>query len=193
MKFKLLKVVFTALTLSVSSLANAGLIVDQVNDSQRTVGFCNSGCAWMQEVIVGTDGTLDGLSVNFDSQGTFDIFFNIGSIYDRNTPDYSINNLNSVAGWTEINTSSLNLNFNTGNTFTFGIVNSTSGFGGTRNLYAGDLYLSYAAGVTPYNFSSYDLQFKTVMDTSEVPEPSTLAFFAFVLIGLASRQIKKYS
>jgi len=194
MKYKFLDRVFVYLFLSVSCLfnvANAGLITDQVNDSHITVGLCNLECAWIQEVVVGVDGTLDNVSVQFSHTGSFDFFLNIGSIFDRNTPDYSISNLSNIAGYTDINVSTLNLYFTAGNTFTFGIVNSTTMFPGTNNTYRGGLVIARPGG-GGYNYSDfYDLHFRTTMLVNDVPEPSTLAIFALGMMGLASRRLPK--
>lgn len=206
MNLKMLKAAVAVLVLSISSFANAGLITTTFASNNRYAGNMFDLTTFNNYLII------TGADLNLDSQGSNAII----SVYTR-VGGYS-GFENSSLGWTLQGQESV-LSMGTGNAsffdFTDFILNANTLYAiyfSVSDYALSDVLMNYTEG--NQSFSNSDLQLDLgigkgnddftgeVFDprswngtlyynTTSVTEPSTLAIFAFGIIGLASRRFKK--
>lgn len=176
MKFQFLRATFIGLVLSISGLANAGLIGSTVTVTNTYESFI-------------FDGPTDVLVQN----GIVSELTEFGDLWDINIDDDSIN---MVCNYTQCNDL---IGFDTYlfEGLTWGGANFFSGFTMTTNTTglivnalmqtSTSLYLSMELTAMPIG-SVIHIDFQ---ESVSVPEPSTLAIFALGIMGLASRKFKK--
>lgn len=204
-KFKTLQAAVAGLMLSVCNIANAGLIVDNGTDIINTGGSCSS-CGtnnWQvfEDFTLSQNEELDYLDIDFSTQNYDNVEFSIwNSTLSQKLFSY---NYDWAVGTFTTNVDS-----------TFDNVTATVDLGST-SLAAGTYYLSLWGTNTHVmrngtgshlqfqtsNLSDYsaqvqnvrvsDLHFRLYSDTTQVPEPSTIAIFALSFMGLAARRFKK--
>lgn len=204
MKFKFLQAASVSLVLSVCNLANAGLIVDNGTDIVNIGGSCSSCGTSFQafdDFTLSQDYNLDYLDIDFSTLNYDNVEF---SIWNNTLSEKLFSYNYSWAAGTFIT------NVNPG----FNNVTVTLDLG-SSSLTAGTYYLSLlgtdtyvmlsgtgthlqfsTAGLSDYSTQTgwemtSDLHFRLYSETTEVPEPSTLAIFALGIMGLAARRFKK--
>ncbi len=201
MNMKILKAALAGLVLSVSSLANAGLVEFEDILSSGTflytsgpdtvdgMVFSYSGTTYFMENFHTSDGnapvnptgslfTYENyfITMNQDGGSSFNLNSFDAGIF-LNTPNGMIN----VIGTYDIGgnvTESFSISPNAWNTFTF------------SNTW------SNLASVSFQTTATYYIQYDNIAfsnPSTDVPEPSTLAILALAMIGLASRRFKKQS
>lgn len=213
MNCKFLKVFFAGLVLSVSSLANAGLIVEYdyspasgttLNASYTASNYVASGLT-----LNNAANTANAFGNHFYHNG-WDATFNANKYYEATISNANLFTFDSLSFALE----------NTSGTSTYWLRSSLDGFaadlatgnfsGGLVTNFSSDLstlgginapvsFRWFIASTTTAGFANHecpgagcnfvdvgqDLQFFAV------PEPSTLAIFALGLMGLISRRFKK--
>jgi len=200
MKFKLLNTTLPGLILFVSSLlnvANAGLIVDQVNDQNFTVSYNGTASIlnWQQEVTSGIDGTLSSIDLYFHQAGSIKFYVNLGNAWQNDTHDYFKESLSVKAGWNNIDISTSAMAVSLGDIFVFGLSGLDNGpldfAGSTSNQYSnGRLYLSFNSDTANEYEDGFDIGFRTYVNQStSIPEPSTVVIFALGLMCIASLKL----
>jgi len=189
MKFKFLKITFSALIIALSGVANAGLITLDP-DSLTTPGGSVTYTGLITPTTTFSDAIFTlNIAGDFDNNDSSESVlisvegFSLGRIFDNITgndlfdfsnDDYigSHNNMVNMTGVAVIaQTDWMTI-------IADGMVSIT---------------FDFSSGVdcctSPYAFTSGNITF----DSVSVPEPSTLAIFALGMIGLASRRFKKQS
>lgn len=198
MNFKFLKAAFAGLMLSVSSLANAGLIIDIVDNG----GFAEFNISG-SDVLTSSGSMANGFWVTANTISNLwvnpgDNIFNITS----GSGSYTFGNQTFVI-------STFWQGHNSGNGYALGlrggfpnIQSSGTTISVTGSLLSNMAFSNFNAGTyyssfIGHNASSYaslrDGITINVGNSTPVPEPSTLAIFALGLMGLASRRFKKKS
>ena len=192
MKNKLLKGIIASIALSISGLANAGIIVTYYDDGSDLV-FNYSG-SW--DTVTSTGAGYSGKYI--DSNALADSFMAFNGGYSR-----IANNIT----WTQtLGSGIFSNNFGSksgsmiGDTFGLHFISQSNVYLYASTGYqAGDILTgtltianTSVAGVgladASYNFGQYGtVDFRS----ASVPEPSTLAIFALGIMGLASRRFKK--
>jgi hypothetical protein len=184
MNVKMLKAAFAGLVLSVSGVANAGLItetqIQTINFQDFTFNFNVND--WVQ----GSGSTLlleiQGDFTSSTSSENFELL-----VEGINYGTRSRNNSDSFVSYTRNTALLTNLfSFNIANTNSF-LVNDIFSF--NVNFDSG-VHVSFGndgigSSNSPYVKATY------TYNSVAVPEPSTLAIFALGLMGLASRRFKK--
>jgi hypothetical protein len=215
MKLKFLKTALVSLALSVSSLANAGLIEQRdwlATDDMVYVE--DTGLEWLN-INYSVGSTYNSLSsrlaVNGDLEGfriaTTDEVYNMFSAFgldnlsylysgtptanDQILADYFIASLGEgISQWNTYYYGSINLAYNT-----------TTGkydrkglyyYNNQANLYNETFPEACCNGYSANQSNPYQGVY-LVKNATSVPEPSTLAILALGMIGLASRRFKKQS
>jgi hypothetical protein len=181
MKFKILKAALAGLILSVSGFASAGLINYDVTLTADS-DFTAFGGGLTGDEFYGTfsiDDSLVGGGIVFDPGLTGSLLFLSfdigGTIFSDATAINFGNGLRFAGGpLLDISFELINSNGDSLSIFT--------AFGGTSEWNAFE-----ASTQSDVNGSTFGV---SVVFT-EVPEPSTLAFFALGIMGLASRKFKK--
>jgi len=172
--------------LSLSSVAAATPILDQANDDLSVVAFNgNNILTWQQEVIVGTDGLLSQIDLNFRDSGTANIALNIGSGWQSDLHDYAMT-FDALNGWNSIDVSSAGLNLSAGDSFMIVFEGAPNFAGSNDSAYYGSLYLRGDA----YR-DTYDINFRTYMSASEVSEPAAISLMLLGLMGFGLRKRTK--
>jgi len=172
--------------LSLSGVAVATPILDQVNDDSSAVAFNgNQILTWQQEVIVGTDGVLSQIDLNFRASGAANIALNIGSGWQSDLHDYAIT-FDALNGWNSIDVSNAGLNLSAGDSFMIVLEGAPNFTGSNTSAYDGSLYLRGDA----YR-DTYDINFRTYMSASEVPEPAAISLMLLGLMGFGLRKRAK--
>jgi hypothetical protein len=191
---KFITVLLTALMLSVSSLANAGLIVDLVGDKDcfGTNLVCTEGASIL--------GASAGLSDPYwqDNNGAYvDITYN--HLYDLNGESASSASLEILSTYLADFRGPWDVFFNNSLIGQFATVNANIVVKHTFNIDTSLLTGNDTVFLkinSPTRNDGYWLDYAelTISTTSSsIPEPSTLAIFALGMIGLASRRFKKLS
>jgi hypothetical protein len=198
MKFRYLKTTMAAVLLSVSGLANAGLIEIDFDDlSNGTVvgnNYLTQGVSFVDASI--TSIPLAGISApnginrlgsyNFDQNNPITAIFStlVSSVslsgYDVGSAGFIMKAYDMQVGGNLLQTVSFvgpDIGIGTNHTLSLNI-------GGIRRVEFSQILVGGGDGVVFDNFS---------FNTAEVPEPSTLAIFALGIMGLASRRFKKQS
>ena len=177
-KFKFLNIVYITIVLSVSSVfsaANAGLITDNVDFAR----YWQGNPIAQQSAVVGSGVEFSERFIAVDISDNmimFDWLSNVG--YSTGSPIqyYRIWNMDWVGGTgsiTEVNVDFANI----------------TGFDASNVTFGSD-YIEVAIGGLSMNNNSF---INIELNSTSVPEPSTLAIFALGIIGLASRRFKKQS
>jgi hypothetical protein len=221
MKFKLLKAAFAGAVLTVSGLANAGLI---------------STSDWE---VTGQSGNWDLATTSYHVSTADPSTSYIDELMSNGYIAYAQSNLSPINGIDAYpSTTSLTISFN--DIFEFdnvevwftrylsssSIISINYGIDSVSSLFSANSLSSYGFNSTGYNLLDlkvldlvtsgsfqankiqltfnnpqqiimHELQFSGTLvqqdQTQDVPEPSTLAIFALGMIGLASRRFKKQS
>jgi hypothetical protein len=137
----------------------------------------NSFWTWQQEVTVGVNGELVGISLYFypnsnGSGGGIIIDLYKGSGWQTGASDYSAPVLSPTSeGWSYIDVSGSNLTFNIGDRFVIGTKWDTSQYppmlgANNSNAYPGGQL--YESGTT---WTNWDLAFQTYIEPAPVPIP----------------------
>jgi hypothetical protein len=195
MNIKMLKATFVGLILSVSGLANAGLIHMQAEYNSSTAAAF-SWDMWLDEADLNRNSSFNTLS-----SSTYDFIDSLNMKYTNTAGiDYHLN-------LSELKAFGVRMIYshNAATPFLADGTNQRSkifdiNFVDINQI--GSAFISKGATQGPYGWRSNSLRvngtsenfdlisFKSVTD---VPEPSTLAIFALGMIGLASRRFKKQS
>jgi hypothetical protein len=202
MNNKMLKAAVAGVALSVSSLANAGLIVDNGTDTVNIGGSCSScgTSSWQvfDDFTLGSFQELDYLSVDFSTKNYDNVEF---SIWNSNltTKLFSFNyawslgtfvtNVDSTYDNVTANIDLGNASLNAGQYYLslWGTDTYVMRSGGGSHLQFSSSNLSDYSN-QPQNVRTSDLHFRLHSDSVDVPEPTTLAIFALGIMGLASRR-----
>jgi len=211
MKFKLLKATFVSLIMTVSGLANAGLISNSNWEVVAITGnYDYATTAWYLNNNDPTLSYFDQMMSNgyiaypqsysspvngFDARGTTSVTISFDDLYSFKDIElwYTRSYSNQL----------IDISFGVDNTNTLFSSKTLGAYGATTNFIQ-DLNIvdlldigSFVGNQIKLSFSNTDqiifheLTFSG--DKVDVPEPSTLAIFAFGMIGLASRRFKKQS
>jgi hypothetical protein len=221
MNNKFLKMAFAGLVLGVSGFANAGLIVvDDFNDGVISSWTAQSGTFSETGGLFGGSDisltTLDGAtssSIGVDITGVngagyVALVLNYSSLADNlfvKLQDNNGNGLfdtvyfyhgnngsNAITGFT-----SFGLGFEVASTF-FKVTDNGDGtvsayVDATGEVFGGSLINTYAGSGVGLGFWQDAQADNFYIETTSVPEPSTLVIFALGLMGLASRRFMKKS
>jgi len=209
MNNKFLNTALAGLILSVSCLvnvANAGLIVDIVDDGNGFAKFSLSGSSTNLSPYhqAGDGAWVHGYNSVI---GLFDTSFS-GGMYtlSNNTSSFSVNG-SQVATFTDIR-------FSQGIDGLFGLITSTNiqvnsnvAFSWAGEFNSNMQYSTFNSGTYAFDDWGYYFGHRRALeggytinvgnvstannDPTNVPEPSTLAIFALGIMGLASRRFKK--
>jgi chloramphenicol O-acetyltransferase len=204
MKFKFLKAGLVSLILSVSCLANAGLIQsDYLSSNDNLTVIDNTTDLQWLDLSVSTSWTFANWSTLIEQNNGWRLATNTEAVNLFNTafPTYSV--VHGNAGYVDTQDASLIQNFtdfrslfgattmNTNGIDTYGLYkdenNSSKMMGVSR--WAGTYRIfstNFTGSVSEVNNGLY-----IVRNTTNVPEPSTLAIFALGIMGLAARRFKK--
>ena len=201
MKFKFINTILVSLLLSISSIANAGLIQFDVESAGFSVGnYAHLSVDGFDVVNPGTRGVniavFDQLGI-LQNTAVFDTYF------DANASLNLTNYINSIGAGSivllavkdeatrkfndDARIAVQSLGGSVGNIDTIGYRSSYALIGiagsavGTRSAFESSSSQRSVSVSDTINFS----------DTVNVPEPSTLVIFALGMIGLASRRFKK--
>ncbi len=212
----MLKAALAGLVLSVSSLANAGLIISA---SDAVINSGGPGFGSIYDTI-----NQNGLSTGYISGVTdFDAYIALSPTHTTNFSGYewfgnsgetsssvtydlgSLMNIDAIALWNESNEGIDTLNLFTSSngidffslTSVFPVYNNESSdylaevfsFGNVDTRYV-RFDMSSCGSHYGYACAIGEVAFRTT-DSTSVPEPSTLAIFALGIMGLALRRFKK--
>jgi hypothetical protein len=204
MKFKFLKTTFFGLVLSVSGFANAGLITDLSEKDWLAVGDSlitydsSTGLEWLDLSVTRGNSILQTEQESFYGSFRWATSTEIEALFDNvigGVGFRSSANLDDVALGNEF----LNLFSRSTNNFAQGVSRGspvpTLGYGlgyvstRTSSVTVNDpgSNCCWDETINRLNVGSW------LVRRADIPEPSTLAIFAFGMIGLASRRFKKQS
>lgn len=211
MNIKILKAAIAGLVLSVSGFANAGLIYDNgpaIADSDRcaeTSGTCNGTWTLFDDFIVSNDSDITSVTWTTNLYGGLGDYNSSNIWFYDNDPVFGSGNLlfsYSDAGTTVANALGGNFYDITLSGFTETLMAGTYWIGIQHNTTSN--YATVAMSGTSVNATQWqnggagarissqpELAFRINGNSTEVPEPSTLAIFALGIMGLASRRFKK--
>ena len=208
MNFKFIKTTFVGLVLSVSSFANAGLIIEY-SDVGTDLLFSWSGSL---NAIAG-DG-IDPIggptyaTIGVQSSGNNPTFYSAPLSHPPGVSGVTYTGANNpglfatnAPTWSSFMTGSTS----TGLPFLFRVNNAISGttsvniwadWGAANTAFSGTMTIAGQSIASMGMVDGYNLQLNIGNITFQeagvnVPEPSTLAIFALGMIGLASRRFKK--
>ena len=212
MNIKMLKAAVAGLVLSVSSLANAGLIFDSGSSTTNIGGLCGA-CGPVDTHTIFDDFVLTD-SINsfyldwdasfYNSASGFDVSSSVRiSIWDNANADMLFSTLVSYSALDLISTNVIigpNTNSTVGTTLSgvaltagdywISFSGTNMHFGGTGNAFQRGL-ADLGNGTSTNHNGNANFRISTL--TNKVPEPTTLAIFALGIMGLASRRFKKES
>lgn len=209
MKLKFLKTMLVGLTLSVSSLANAGIIFDNGSNTTNIGGTCSS-CGAVDAYSIFDDfvltDSLDDLYLDWDasfynSASGFSALSSVRiSIWDNANADMLFSTLVDYSALDLISTNAISgphTNSTVGTSLT-GVGLSAGSYwislSGTDMHFSGGGNGFQIGSAALGDGSSYNHSVNATFRIStltEVPEPSTLAILALGMMGLASRRVKK--
>ena len=217
MKFKFLKTVLVSTVLVVSSLANAGLIIDTssgsgfdvfenfdsasiANHSSVTNQFASSGLNFSMAtgnfIYNGCNGDYDGSNNTENALNTFRPTCSSGSDFLNWSIAFDdvVNHVTMHAGFANVTTSNAYLetllNGQVVSTYTF-TANDFWDNISPNHYHVSEVGFDELRFVSNENYKYAFIESIGYNRANSVPEPSTLAIFALGVIGLASRRFKK--
>jgi len=176
--------------------ANAGLILDQVNDAGLGGGtkigkYFRGSIELSQTFTAGISGSLAGLDLKgYTYDGVAEDLF-IDLYEGSNRLATAVTNAEGFefTSWNFIDFSSFEISLSEGSEYSFNLSTSHQNTNDSGYLFYFTGNDSYENGFMSANGSERvgnDLYFRTYIESIEVPEPSTLAILLLSVIGLAS-------
>lgn len=195
MKYRFLKIFVTGLILTISSLANATLILEGGTGSNGAGNiYLNGGTA----VDVGHSAYFNGLTTPasdwvWDETGSQNAAHPLVFTFSFLLTSFDLSSVQLTGLWGVDNVGSISLNGNLLSNLPDVV---TSNFNVLHSFSAGANSNFFIAGLNILSFNvenrggpgAFRASVQVTSDTTPVPEPSTLAIFALGILGLASRR-----